>query len=76
MKAQQERSKIEVLAYAGYRGEERPINFRMNNRQFDVSEIYLAWIEPGGRYFRVRVGQTGAVMTIYYDEVAKEWFKC
>lgn len=77
IKVKQERNKIEVQAYAGYRGAERPVSFCMNNKQFDIAEILSAWIEPGGeRFFRVRAQQDGAVMTIYYDETVKEWFKC
>ena len=76
MQVQQGRRKIKVHAYDGYRGAERPLRILLNNNKLEVKEIILAWIEPGRCYFRVKAGPYDTIMTIYYDESAKEWFQC
>lgn len=71
---------IEVIAYAGGRGEEQPRAIRVGQRTVTVSALLEAWIEAGRepeegtrRWFRVRLedGRTGAV---YHDEALDAWF--
>ncbi|HXY55360.1 MAG TPA: DUF6504 family protein [Nitrospirota bacterium] len=70
---------IEVIAYAGYRGEEIPRTFSLHGKRTEVVEIASAWTEedPGNRarkrFFKVR-GSDGRAHQIYHDEQTSAWF--
>jgi hypothetical protein len=70
---------IEVVAYSGYRVEERPRLFITRGEQIEVKGILNMWIEENvktkkrKRFFRVR-GSDGHEYTIYYDEEMMLWF--
>ncbi|OGW38508.1 MAG: hypothetical protein A2Y97_00540 [Nitrospirae bacterium RBG_13_39_12] len=71
--------KIKVVAYSGYRGEERPKAIFLKNQEIEIIEILSLWVEEGindkarKRYFIVKE-RGGSIQKIYYDEKAKEWF--
>jgi hypothetical protein len=71
--------KIQVTAYAGYRGEESPRSFILNDKKIDVIKILNMWIEEDirsksrKRFFKVK-GSDGYAYRIYYDEKKNEWF--
>ena len=71
--------KIEVVAYSGYRGEEGPRSFILNNEKIEVIQILRIWIEERiedetrRRFFEVK-GSDGYTHKIYYDERIMEWF--
>lgn len=46
--------KLAVEAYCGYKGEERPLRFRIRGRVFEINEIVDRWYGPAGSWFRVR----------------------
>lgn len=71
---------IKVLAYSGYRTQEKPRAFFIDNERIEVKEIIGSWregsIDPKvyiKRYFKIK-GSDGYEYTIYYDEGLKEWF--
>ncbi len=45
---------ISVDCYAGYRGEESPVRFRLGEQVVDVIEVLDRWLAPDHRYFKVR----------------------
>jgi len=71
--------KIRVLAYSGYRGEETPRAFMLDDRRTEVVEIQESWTEEGirdrstKRFFKVK-GSDGAIHKIFYDEKTAEWY--
>jgi hypothetical protein len=71
--------KINVIAYSGYRGEERPRIFTLHDEEIEIVEILSRWIEEDiknktrKRFFKVK-GLDGYRYNIYYDEKTKEWF--
>jgi hypothetical protein len=71
--------KIDVISYAGGKGDERPETFILRGLRIDVIEIIDRWIEEGfmdrvrKRYFRVK-GSDGGIHRIYYNEDKEEWF--
>ncbi len=71
--------RIDVITYAGRKGDERPLAFILRGLRIDIAEILEHWIEEGyrdrvrKRWFRVK-GSDGAVHRIYYDETVLEWF--
>ncbi len=71
--------KIEVISYAGRKGDERPVTFILRGLRIDIVEILEHWIEEGfedrirKRYFRVK-GSDGGMHRIYYEEQVREWY--
>jgi hypothetical protein len=71
--------RIEVIAYAGYRGEEIPRAMILRNEKIEVVEILSSWMEEGfkdrvrKRFFKIK-GSDRKIHKIYYDERAMEWF--
>lgn len=44
---------IKVECYSGYRGEETPRYFWLDQKRIKVENILAQWLEPDGRYFKV-----------------------
>jgi len=71
--------RIDVIAYAGRKGDERPETFILRGLRIDIVEIVNQWIDEGfkdrvrKRCFRVK-GNDGNVHTIYYNETDLEWY--
>ena len=71
--------RIEVTAYAGRKGDERPEAFLLRGISIDVLEIMDRWIEEGfrdrvrKRYFKVK-GSDGNEHILYYHETGREWY--
>ena len=71
--------RIDVITYAGRKGDERPKTFILRGLRIDVVEIIERWIEEGSedrvrkRYFKV-TGSDGNNHRIYYDEDDLEWY--
>lgn len=69
--------RIEVQAYAGYRGEESPRTFRLADKKIEVVKIIEQWTEEADsgerlRCFRVR-GSDWRVHVLCFDEGKMEW---
>ena len=73
------KEKIEVIAYSGYRGEEKPRAILLHGARIEVIEILNQWIEERSddrttkRFYQMK-GDDGVLCRIYYDENATEWF--
>ena len=63
---------IRVDCYEGYRSEESPRRFYLNERQVEVVEILDRWLAPDYRYFKVK-GDDGAVYIIRHDVIRSQW---
>jgi len=64
--------RIHVECYAGYRGEEEPQAFTLGERRFAVLEILDRWLDPGHRYFKVKV-EDARVFILRHDSASGEW---
>ena len=64
--------RIFVECYAGYRGEETPLRFRLGDRVVEVSEVVDRWLAPDHRYFKVHASD-GSLYILRYDSLADEW---
>ncbi len=71
--------KIDVISYAGQKGDERPVTFILRGLRIDIEAVLEYWIEEQledraqKRYFRVR-GSDGNNHLIYYDEQVLGWY--
>jgi len=63
---------IQVECYAGYRGEERPVRFRIGRRRVEVRQVLDRWWGPDHRYFKVRA-EDGAVYILRLDLETGGW---
>ena len=70
---------IKVIAYSGYRDDESPRAFLMNDETMTVVEILDMWIEEGfsdrmrKRFFIVKT-DNNQNYKIYLDEKTSQWF--
>ena len=70
---------IEVIAYSGYKAEESPRFFFLEQEKMEVLRVLRMWVEEGiedrqrKRFFRIRASD-GYIHTIYYDDGLKRWF--
>lgn len=46
--------KVEVVCYSGYKGDERPVRFRLGGQEYFVEELLDQWYGPTDIYFKVR----------------------
>lgn len=64
--------KIRVECYAGYRGEETPRRFYLNDRAVGVSEVLDRWLAPEHRYFKIR-GNDGGIYILRHEVPSGLW---
>jgi len=64
--------RIDVVCYAGHRGDETPRRLVVAERPLEVLAVLDRWIGPDHRYFKVRV-TGGATFIVRQDLDAGEW---
>jgi len=64
--------RIYVEAYSGYKANERPLRFRLDDETHDIISIEDRWREPTAEYFKVRTND-GNLHLLRYDESGDEW---
>jgi len=70
---------VQVEAYAGHKGAERPLAFTFRGRRFTVAQVLDRWYE-GGRtardqrldYFKVRLAEGGEFI-LRYNALFDSW---
>ena len=63
--------KLEVDSYCGYKGDERPVRFRLDGQECVVEELLAQWYAPDGACFKVRT-RTGDVYVLLCRIAAQE----
>ncbi len=46
--------RVEVVCYSGYKGDERPVRFRLGRQDYMVEELLDQWYGPESGFFKVR----------------------
>ena len=46
--------KADVVCYSGYKGDERPVRFRLSGQDYFVEELLDQWYGPQEIFFKVR----------------------
>ena len=63
---------IRVECYAGYRGEETPRRFQLDEEFIEVRDVLDLWLSPDHRYFKVS-GEDGSIYILRHDAKSLEW---
>lgn len=66
------RTVIKVECYAGYRGEESPRRFHLEDRHLEVVSVLDRWLAPDHRYFKV-LADDGEEYILRHDTEAQHW---
>jgi hypothetical protein len=64
--------KIKVRAYSGYKANERPMHFELDDRRLDVKNIIDRWYGLDHDYFKV-VADDGKVYLIKWHRILDVW---
>ena len=51
---------VEVVAYSGFRSDERPLKFILAGREYQVVELLDKWYGPEETWFKVRTDDRGS----------------
>ena len=65
--------KIEVIAYSGYRANERPLYFVLEQKKLEVRKVLDRWLGQEHDYFRVLAGD-GGVYLLKWHRYSDVWF--
>jgi hypothetical protein len=63
---------LKVQCYAGYKADERPVRFRLGDREYLVEELLDRWYGPDDTYFKVRA-EDGNLYILRHQREADEW---
>lgn len=64
--------KVTVEAYSGYKANERPCRFVLEDRSYEVVEILDRWYGPESLYFKVKAEDEDFYI-LRYDSYQDEW---
>jgi len=64
--------RITVQAYAGYKGDERPVSFSQEGRTWRIIEIVDRWYDPDNSCFKV-LADDGRTYLLRHDMNADSW---
>jgi hypothetical protein len=65
--------KIEVVAYSGYKANERPISFIVDNREVEVMDIIDRWYDADYDNFKT-LGDDGKIYLLRWQRTSDLWF--
>jgi hypothetical protein len=65
--------RIEVIAYSGYRANERPLAFRLDHMELEVQEVIDRWYGVEHDWFKVLTNE-GNVYLLKWHRTRDLWF--
>ena len=65
-------ARIKVDAYAGYKGNQRPLAFSIGKKRLQIKEIVDQWYGPDHVYFRVLAEDENSYI-LRYSEADDQW---
>jgi hypothetical protein len=63
---------LRVESYSGRKLDERPLRFRLGDRQYRVEEVLDQWYGPEATYFKLRADD-GNIYILSHDERKDIW---
>jgi hypothetical protein len=64
--------RIYVDAYSGFKANERPTQFTLDEEIYEIAAVLDQWYEPSATYFKVQSIE-GKTYLLRYDEQTDEW---
>jgi hypothetical protein len=64
--------RVHVDAYSGYKANERPRQFCLDNNVFEIAAVEDRWYDPNAEYFKVRTVE-GKAFLLRCDAETGEW---
>jgi len=64
---------ITVHSYSGYKANEKPLSFILNNKTHTIQEILDQWYGLSETYFKVRCNKM-EIYLLKYDQKIDKWF--
>lgn len=64
--------RLQVQCYAGRKADERPVRFRMGDRDYMVEEIVDQWYGPDDQFYKVRADD-GNLYILRQNSADREW---
>ena len=64
--------KVEVVCHSGYKGDERPVRFRLGGQDYFVEELLDQWYGPDDVFYKVRADD-GNLYILRHNEREDEW---
>ena len=63
---------VYVQSYSGYKANERPRQFVLDDESYDIAAVLDQWYEPSATYLKVQSTERKTYL-LRYDEPAEEW---
>ena len=63
---------IQVEAYSGYKANECPLSFDLDEQSYQIASVVDRWQDPEAEYFKVRTTD-GKLYLLRYNERTDEW---
>src|SRR4029453_3976182 len=63
---------VYVDAYSGYKANERPCQFTLDEQIYEIDAVLDQWYEPSATYFKVQSPE-GKTYMLRHDEETEEW---
>jgi hypothetical protein len=63
---------IQVTAYSGYKGDQRPCSFLISGNLYDIEDVLKRWYEPSCTCFKV-VTRDSKLFVLRYEEIDDQW---
>ena len=73
MRSEELPKKIQVTAYSGYKANERPLSFVLEDRTLEVRDIIDRWYGVEHDYFKV-LASDGTVYLLRWNRLLDSWF--
>ena len=64
--------RVEVTCYAGRKADERPLRFRLGEREYMVEEVLDQWYGPADTFFKLRADDQN--LYILRHDAEDRWF--
>ncbi|MDY7038404.1 MAG: hypothetical protein SV375_19880 [Thermodesulfobacteriota bacterium] len=64
---------IKVIAYSGYKANERPLSFTIDDQRLEVRDIMGRWVEADKDFFKV-IANDNKIYTLSWNRETDLWF--
>ena len=64
--------KVTVSAYSGFKANERPCRFVLEDHAYEVLEVLDQWYGPDSQYFKVKADDQNLYI-LQYHSILEEW---